>query len=154
LQKGKSAAMPKCVQRFLFAPDAPDAPAVAPALLEQPISFTTTQPHTTMNGTILSAPALVRIPNGQSRTIEIIANGDAQSVAQAYAYLYTGLFQTIGYYNQIQGYAVAHITIHNDVEEQQILDELLYSFWGVDVVDTRPIRIILEAPRPPRNGAV
>jgi hypothetical protein len=107
-----------------------------------------------MNGQILSAPSVVRIPYGGSRTIQVVTTCDDGNIPpDSFAYIYESWFQNIGVYQSSgNGYAVANITLTNENETDSAvtLHELVYSFWNGDIADdNREITIIYE---PRRKG--
>jgi hypothetical protein len=107
-----------------------------------------------MNGQIISAPSVVRIPYGGSRSIQVVTTCDGGSVPpDSFAYIYESWFQNIGAYQSTgKGYAVANITLTNENETDSAitLHELVYSFWNGDIADdNRDITIIYE---PRRKG--
>lgn len=111
-----------------------------------------TSPITTMNGQILSAPSIVRVPYSGSRTIHVIAECNSNLVpADSFAYMWENWGQNIGEYNALgNGTALATITLTNDNETGSAitLSELLYSFWNGNIADdNRPITIIYEPER-------
>lgn len=108
-----------------------------------------------MNGHILSAPTLVRIPYGAGRTVQVVASNDnAPAIPpDSYAYIYEGNTQSIGTYQDAgNGTAVASIMLTNDNETDRAItvNDLVYSFWNGDIADDdTPITIIYE---PRRRG--
>jgi hypothetical protein len=107
-----------------------------------------------MDGQILSAPSIVRIPYGASKTIQVITSCSNNSVPdESFAYIYEGWGQNIGVYQCMgNGFAVADITLTNDNETASAITvhDLVYSFWNGNIADDdRAITIIYE---PRRKG--
>jgi hypothetical protein len=109
-----------------------------------------------MNGHIISAPNVVRIPYGSARTIQVIAACDTASIPpDSFAYIYEGITQNIGAYQTSGSYAIAAITLNNENETDSTItvQEIVYSFWNGNIADdNREITIIYEARR--KGGAV
>jgi hypothetical protein len=109
-----------------------------------------------MNGQIISAPSVVRIPYGSTRTIQVVAACDSTGSIppDSFAYIYEGWFQNIGAYQTSGSYAIANITLtnENETDSSVTVHELVYSFWNGDIADdNREITIIYE---PRRKGAM
>jgi hypothetical protein len=104
-----------------------------------------------MDGKICSAPNLVRIPYGHTRSISVTTRCDDGIPPASYAYVWLRDEQCIGAYQDAGGgYAMAIITLTSDNEssEPYISNEILYSLWdGHMADDNRFITIILEARR-------
>jgi hypothetical protein len=109
-----------------------------------------------MNGQIISAPSLVRIPYGASRTIQVVALSDSTTIPpDSFAYVYENIYQRIGaYQSQSSNTVIASITLNNqnETDSSVTVHELVYSFWNGDIADdNREITIIYE---PRRKGAM